>query len=77
MTIDKVAYSGMNRRDFVAVAAASVAATLLPRSLAATSLLQAQLVKNATLKGYKGFPHGMATTHADVINADLLAFIKS
>ena len=41
------------------------------------SLLQAKLVKNATLKVYKGFPHGMATTHADVINADLLAFIKS
>ena len=40
MTIDKVAYSGMNRRDFVAVAAASVAAILLPRSLAATSLAE-------------------------------------
>jgi non-heme chloroperoxidase len=38
--------------------------------------LSAKLLKNATLKTYKGFPHGMATTHADVINADLLAFIK-
>ncbi|WP_352489146.1 MULTISPECIES: hypothetical protein [unclassified Mesorhizobium] len=25
---------------------------------------------------YKGFPHGMATTHADAINADLLAFLQ-
>jgi non-heme chloroperoxidase len=39
--------------------------------------LQAKLVKNSTLKIYKGFPHGMLTTHADVINPDLLAFIQS
>ncbi|WP_257214886.1 alpha/beta fold hydrolase [Sphingomonas sp. R-74633] len=38
--------------------------------------LSAKLLKNATLKTYKGYPHGMATTHADVINADLLTFIK-
>ncbi|MDR3752997.1 MAG: alpha/beta hydrolase [Terracidiphilus sp.] len=41
------------------------------------SLLQAKLLKNSTLKIYPGFPHGMMTTHADVINADLLAFIRS
>ena len=40
------------------------------------SLVQAKLLKNATLKIYKGFPHGMLTTHADVINPDLLAFVK-
>ncbi|MBB3771719.1 non-heme chloroperoxidase [Angulomicrobium tetraedrale] len=40
------------------------------------SLLQAKLLKNATLKVYEGFPHGMLTTHADVINPDLLAFVK-
>src|ERR1700757_3225126 len=40
MTIDKVASRGMNRRDFVAVTAASAAAILLPRSLAATSLAE-------------------------------------
>ena len=39
-------------------------------------VLTAKLVKNAVLKIYKGFPHGMCTTHADTINADLLAFIK-
>ncbi len=39
--------------------------------------LSAKLVKNATLKTYKGFPHGMCTTEAGTINADLLAFIKS
>jgi non-heme chloroperoxidase len=40
------------------------------------SLQQAKLLKNATLKIYPSFPHGMMTTHADVINADILAFIK-
>ena len=39
-------------------------------------LLQAKLIKNSTLKVYPGYPHGMLTTHADVINPDLLAFIK-
>ena len=39
--------------------------------------LSAKLVKGAVLKTYKGFPHGMPTTNADVINADLLEFIKS
>ena len=38
--------------------------------------LSAKLLKNGTLKTYKDFPHGMPTTHADTINADLLAFIK-
>lgn len=38
--------------------------------------LSAPLLKNGTLKVYPGFPHGMCTTHADVINADLLAFIR-
>jgi non-heme chloroperoxidase len=37
--------------------------------------LSAKLVKGAILKTYKGFPHGMPTTNADEINADLLAFI--
>jgi non-heme chloroperoxidase len=41
------------------------------------SLLQAKLLKNSTLKVYAGFPHGMLTTHADVINPDLLAFVRS
>jgi non-heme chloroperoxidase len=41
------------------------------------SLVQAKLLKNATLQIYKGFPHGMLTTHAEVINPDLLAFVKS
>jgi non-heme chloroperoxidase len=39
-------------------------------------VLSAKLVKGAILKIYKGFPHGMPTTNADTINADLLAFIK-
>jgi len=38
--------------------------------------LSAKLLPNGTLKTYKGYPHGMPTTHADVINADLLAFIQ-
>lgn len=39
--------------------------------------LSVKLVKNGTLKVYPGYPHGMLTTHADVLNADLLAFIQS
>ena len=39
--------------------------------------LSAKLVQNGTLKTYPGFPHGMPTTQAETINADLLAFIKS
>jgi non-heme chloroperoxidase len=38
--------------------------------------LSVKLLKNGTLKTYKGLPHGMCTTHPDVINADLLAFIQ-
>jgi non-heme chloroperoxidase len=45
--------------------------------IADSALLTAKLVKRGALKVYKGFPHGMATTHADVINADILSFIKS
>ena len=43
----------------------------------ASGPLSAKLLKNGTLKTYKDYPHGMPTTHADVINADLLAFFKS
>jgi non-heme chloroperoxidase len=39
--------------------------------------LSAKLLKNSTLKTYPGFPHGMPTTNADAINADLLAFFKA
>src|SRR5438309_6344491 len=39
--------------------------------------LSARLLKNGTLKTYKGFPHGMPTTEAETINADLLAFVRS
>jgi non-heme chloroperoxidase len=38
--------------------------------------LSAKLLKNGTLKTYKGFPHGMPTTQAETINADILTFIK-
>src|SRR5215469_15858183 len=38
--------------------------------------LSAKLLRNGTLKTYQGFPHGMPTTEADTINADLLAFIR-
>jgi non-heme chloroperoxidase len=43
----------------------------------ATAPRTAELVQNGTLKTYAGFPHGMPTTQADTINADLLAFIRS
>ena len=38
--------------------------------------LSIKLLRNGTLKTYPGLPHGMCTTHAETINADLLAFIK-
>jgi non-heme chloroperoxidase len=41
------------------------------------ALLQARLLKNATLKLYPGFPHGMLTTYSETINQDLLAFVRS
>ncbi|MGE8150101.1 alpha/beta fold hydrolase [Pseudomonas vancouverensis] len=44
--------------------------------IADSALLSAKLLKHGTLKTYPGFPHGMPTTHADQINADLLAFIR-
>jgi len=44
--------------------------------IADSALLSAKLVKDATLRVYRGFPHGMCTTHADVLNPDLLAFIR-
>ncbi len=43
----------------------------------AAGRLSVKLVQNGTLKTYPGYPHGMLTTHADVINPDLLAFVRS
>ena len=45
--------------------------------IADSALLSVKLVKNATLKIYKGAPHGMCTTLKNEVNADLLAFLKS
>jgi len=45
--------------------------------IGAAGLTSAKILKKATLKVYPGFPHGMPTTNADQINADLLAFFKS
>jgi non-heme chloroperoxidase len=45
--------------------------------IADSALLSSKLVRNGTLKVYKGFPHGMCTTHADVINPDLLQFFRT
>lgn len=44
--------------------------------IGASALLSSKIVKDAQLKVYPGYPHGMCSTHKDVINADLLAFIK-
>jgi len=44
--------------------------------IADAALIGITLLKHGTLKTYEGFPHGMATTHADVINPDLLAWIE-
>jgi len=45
--------------------------------IADSAPLSAKLLKNGTLKIHDGLPHGMATTHPDIINADLLAFFKA
>lgn len=45
--------------------------------IANSALLSAKLLKRGTLKVYEGLPHGMCTTHASVINADLLAFVRA
>lgn len=45
--------------------------------IADSALLAVKLLKHGTLKVYKGLPHGMCTTHANIINPDLLAFIRS
>ena len=44
--------------------------------IADSALLSIKLLKHGTLKVYPGYPHGMCTTHADAINADLLAFVR-
>jgi non-heme chloroperoxidase len=41
------------------------------------ALKQAELLSDAIVKIYEGYPHGMLTTHADVVNPDILAFIRS
>ncbi len=45
--------------------------------IADSALISSKLVKGATLKVYPGLPHGMCSTHPEVINPDLLAFIRS
>ena len=44
--------------------------------IAASALLSVKLLKNGELKVHEKFPHGMCTTHADVVNPELLAFIR-
>ncbi len=44
--------------------------------IADSALISSKLLKKATLKVHPGFPHGMCTTHADVINPELLAFVE-
>ncbi len=44
--------------------------------IAAAGPMAAKLLKKATLKVYEDLPHGMPTTHADIINVDLLAFFE-
>jgi len=45
--------------------------------IADSALLAVKLLKKGQLKTYPGLPHGMATTHAEVINKDLLTFFKA
>jgi non-heme chloroperoxidase len=45
--------------------------------IADSALLSIKLLRKGTLKTYPGYSHGMATTHADIINRDLLAFVRN
>jgi non-heme chloroperoxidase len=45
--------------------------------IADSALLSVKLLKHGTLKVYPGYPHGMATTHAEQINADILSFART
>ncbi len=63
--------------DRRADAGACTATTTRSCPIADAAPLSAKLLKNGTLKVYEGYPHGMLTTHADVVNPDLLAFIKA
>jgi non-heme chloroperoxidase len=45
--------------------------------IGAAALRSSKLIKHATLKIYAGAPHGLAYTHKDQLNADLLAFLKT
>ena len=45
--------------------------------IADSAQLSVKLLKNGSLKVYEKFSHGMCTTHADIINPDLLAFIRN
>jgi non-heme chloroperoxidase len=48
---------------------------LLP--VTGSALLNAKIIKNATVKIYPGAPHGMTVARADDVNADLLAFLQA
>jgi non-heme chloroperoxidase len=45
--------------------------------IADSALLSAKLLQTSTLKIYEKLPHGMCTTHADVVNPEMLAFITT
>ncbi|HEX2020614.1 MAG TPA: alpha/beta hydrolase [Aurantimonas sp.] len=45
--------------------------------IADSALLSVKLLKTGTLKVYEGLPHGLCTTHAEIVNPDLLAFVRS
>ena len=45
--------------------------------IGAAAMISSKLVKNSTLKVYKGAPHGLTDTHKEQLNTDLLAFLKS
>jgi len=73
--LDTFIAAGFTREQVLEVIAIVAASTIT--NYADSGPLSAKLLKNGTLKTYKGFPHGMPTTEADTINADLLKFIQS
>jgi len=79
MTSQKLAANPPPSRRSVLKSGAAIAATAaLPAAAGAQGASSpSKIVKGATLKIYKGLPHGMCQTNKDQINADLLAFVKA
>ncbi len=68
---------GVDLSGLVNTRITGLSVVVTPAAVATVVPLSAELLQNGTLKTYAGFPHGMPTTQAETINADVLEFIRS